>query len=61
MINGTVKRFIDLKGFGFIGPVESVHHSAINSIARKFPIEGACETADIEQGATPAADNMTAA
>ena len=61
MINGTVKRFIDRKSFGFIGPVESVHHSAINLIARKFFIEGACETVDIEQGAKPAAANMTAA
>jgi CspA family cold shock protein len=64
MINGTVKWFIDRKGFGFIeqedGPDVFVHHSAIKAAGFRSLDEGDRVSFDIEQGQKgPAAVNVT--
>ena len=64
MANGTVKKFNDSKGFGFIehenGKDVFVHHSAISGTAFKSLSAGDRVSFDVVQGATgPAAANVT--
>jgi len=64
MANGTVKWFIDRKGFGFIEQEEGqdvfVHHSAINAVGFRTLNDGDRVTFDIEQGQKgPSAANVT--
>jgi cold shock protein len=57
---GTVKRFSDDKGFGFITPDSSSHHSAINGEGYRTLAEGAKVSFDTESGPKgPSAANVT--
>jgi len=62
---GTVKRFNDAKGFGFITPEDGandcfVHHTAIKAEGFRSLSEGDRVEFDIVQGAKgPAAENVT--
>ena len=64
MATGTVKRFNDDKGYGFITPDDDgkdlfVHHSAIQASGFKSLAEGAKVSYDTEQGPKgPAATNV---
>ncbi|MBF0449972.1 MAG: cold shock domain-containing protein [Candidatus Magnetomorum sp.] len=63
MIQGTVKWFSELKGFGFIeqadGPDVFVHHSAIKTNGFRKLNEGDKVTFEIEKGKKgPAAVNV---
>ena len=62
---GTVERFMDDKGFGFIKPDSGgkdvfVHHSAINATGRRTLREGQKVTMKVTQGQKgPQAENVT--
>ena len=64
-IQGTVKRFNDAKGFGFITPASGekdcfVHHTAIKADGFRSLAEGDKVEFDMVQGAKgPAAENVT--
>ena len=62
---GTVKWFIDEKGYGFISPVGGgadvfVHHTAINGFGRRSLVEGQEVTFEIVASQDgPLAENVT--